>query len=225
MAHMSHTEHIALIDRPADYADFMNTGLRIIAPSGVYHPHDSSSTMLMMQAVKPIIHGKKVLEIGGGSGALALMMKLFGARQITVTDVCERSVATMECNALINRIDIEVRQGHLFGPVGNARFEVVVFNMPLLDAPVHGRAERALCDPGGVILQEFLDIMPDHVTDDGAAFFAHSSISAPLPIPSTGRLTIASEHMREGGRTFRVMKWENRNQLTTAERLVYSTAG
>ena len=207
MAHMTHTEHIALIDNPTNYADFLSTGLRILAPSGVYHPHDTSSTMLMLQTVKPIIHGKKVLEIGGGSGALSLMMKLCGACQVTVTDVCERSVATMECNAMINQIDLDVRQGHLFEPVGNTRFEIVVFNIPLLDAPVHGRAERALCDPGGVLLQEFLYALPNHVTEDGAAFFAHSSISAPLPILSTGRLTIASEHIGEGWRTFHVMEW------------------
>lgn len=210
---MSHTEHIALIENPTNYADFLSTGLRILAPSGVYHPHDSSSTMLMLQAVKAIIPGKKVLEIGGGSGALALIMKLFGAHQVTVTDVCERSVATMECNAMINQIDLDVRQGHLFDPVGNSRFEVVVFNIPLLDAPVHARAERALCDPGGVILKEFLDALPNHVTDDGAAFFAHSSISAPLPIPPGGRLTIAGEHRCEGAQAFRVMKWSKRGYL------------
>ena len=215
MAHMSHSEHIALIDKPADYANFLNTGLRILAPSGVYHPHDSSSTLLMLQAVKPIINGKTVLEIGGGSGALALMMKLLGACRVTVTDICERSVATMECNALINQIKLDVRQGHLFEPIGRTRFEVVVFNMPLLNAPIHGHAERALCDPGGLILQEFLASLPDHLTGDGAAFFAHSSISAPLPISSAGCLTIASEHMREGGRSFRIMKWENQPTVTS----------
>ena len=150
MAHMTHTEHIALIDNPTNYADFLSTGLRILAPSGVYHPHDTSSTMLMLQTVKPIIHGKKVLEIGGGSGALSLMMKLCGACQVTVTDVCERSVATMECNAMINQIDLDVRQGHLFEPVGNTRFEIVVFNyrcwmLLFMVAPNARSATRAEC--------------------------------------------------------------------------------
>lgn len=208
MAHLSHAEHIALIDQPADYPDFLNTGLRILAPSGVYHPHESSSTLLMVQVIKPLIHGKKVLEIGGGSGALALMMKLLCACQVTVTDICEKSVATMECNAILNKINIDVRHGHLFEPVDGARFEVIVFNMPLLNAPVHGRAERSLCDPGGIILQEFLATLPEHLTSNGVAFFTHGNISAPLPIPSTGRLTVASEHVREGGPSIRIMKWE-----------------
>ena len=63
-----HEQHMAIVDRPAEYA-IIDDGLRILVPSGVYHPHKWSSTRFLMGAL-PDVRGLDVLEVGGGSEAL-----------------------------------------------------------------------------------------------------------------------------------------------------------
>lgn len=93
-----HEQHMNLVHQPAEYNHFH--GLRILVPSEVYHPHEWSSTRLILQAL-PNVHGLNVLEVGGGSGALALWIKQRGAKNVVATDISEKACAAMECNAMV----------------------------------------------------------------------------------------------------------------------------
>jgi len=200
-----HGQHITIVDRAAEYDDF--DGLRILAPSEVYHPHEWSSTRFFLSAI-PDVHGLDVLEIGSGSGALALAIKSRGAKNVVATDISERACAAMECNALLNRLDIDIRYGDIFDPVRNGeRFDLVIFNMPLMDKPVSSRSELALCDPGGELLSRFLREVPGIVRSAGVAMFTHATISAPLALPPDGQVRMLAESQRENGEIFRIYSW------------------
>uniref|UniRef100_E6QGP4 Methyltransferase small domain-containing protein n=1 Tax=mine drainage metagenome TaxID=410659 RepID=E6QGP4_9ZZZZ len=206
-----HEQHIAIVDNAAEYADV--EGLRILVPSGVYHPHEWSSTRFLLAAL-PDVAGLDVLEIGGGSGALSLAIKQRGANRVVATDISERACAAMECNALLNDLDIDVRQGDMFAPLQGAnplndgeRFDLVIFNLPLMDKPIVGRAEVALCDPGGRLLTGFLRGLPNVTKPAGMALFTHATISAPLPFCFTGRIESLAEARRESGEIFRMLRW------------------
>jgi methylase of polypeptide subunit release factors len=156
-----------------------------------------------------------VLEIGGGSGALALAIKRQGAARVVVTDVSERACAAMECNALLNHVDLnpitglDVRQGDMFAPLAEGeRFDLVVFNLPLMDKPVENLAEVALCDPAGKLLTRFLQGLPEVTKSTGMALFTHATISAPLPFCAPGRIQMVTEVQRDSGETFRVLSWK-----------------
>lgn len=209
-----HDQHIAIVDRAADYADF--DGLRILVPSEVYHPHEWSSTRFLLD-VLPDVRDLDVLEIGGGSGALALAVKRRGAKKVVATDISEKACAAMECNALLNQLEIDVRQGDMFDPVRvstlqDERFDLVIFNPPLMDKPILNRAEVALCDPDGELLARFLRDLSESeiVRPDGMALFTHASISAPLPLGTPGRMwSGVAESRRESGEIFRVCSWRH----------------
>jgi release factor glutamine methyltransferase len=87
----------------------------------------------------------RVLEIGTGSGAIALALATErpGAR-ITATDVSPAALAVARENAaalgLAGRI--ELREGSLYQPVGQERFDLVVSNPPYL-----GETERSTLPP------------------------------------------------------------------------------
>jgi len=210
----SHEKHITIVDNAAEYADLeVRDGLRILVPRGVYHPHELSSTRLLLGAL-PEVAGLDVLEIGGGSGALALAIKRHGAARVVVTDVSERACAAMECNALLNHVDLDpvtgldVRQGDMFAPLMEGeRFDLVVFNLPLMDKPVENLAEVALCDPAGELLIRFLQGLPEVTKSTGMALFTHATISAPLPLSVSGRIQTVAEAQRENGEIFRVLQW------------------
>lgn len=201
-----HDQHIAIMDSAAEYDDF--DGLRILVPSDVYHPHEWSSTRFLLAAL-PDVHGLAplavcgackgfdVLEIGGGSGALALTIKQRGAAKVVATDISEKACAAMECNALLNHLEIDVRQGDMFAPLKeDERFDLVIFNLPLMDKPIDHPVEVALCDPSGELLSRFLLGLPTVVKSEGAALFTHADISAPLPLGISGHIRVVAEMQR-----------------------------
>jgi methylase of polypeptide subunit release factors len=212
-----HEQHMAIVDSAAEYIDV--EGLRILAPRGVYHPHKWSSTRFLLSAL-PEVHGLApckgldVLEIGGGSGALALAIKQRGANRVVATDISDRACAAMECNALLNHLDLDVRQGDMFAPLQEGeRFDLVIFNLPLMDKPIVTPAEVALCDSAGELLTRFLQGLPEVVKFEGGALFTHANISAPLPSGIPGRIQPVAETRRVGTlqgddcEIFRVLWW------------------
>ena len=177
-----HENHRDLIGIPCEY-DFF--GLRIMAPSGVYHPHQESTTRILKKAM-PIVYGLRVLEIGAGAGALSICAEISGARQVVATDTSEAACAAMQCNAMLNGAHkLDVRCGNLFAPIAaHERFDLILFNPPLKDKVIEAKSELALCDPSGVLLHNFFMGAPRHVETSPSAsiLFLHSpSMSTPLP--------------------------------------------
>ena len=207
----SHDRHVAIVDSAAEYTDV--EGLRILVPRGVYHPHEWSSTRFLLAAL-PDVHGFDVLEIGGGSGALALAIKQRGAAKVVATDISEKACAAMECNALLNNLDVDVRHGDMFDPLQDReQFDLVIFNLPLMNKPVASQTEVALCDPDGELLTRFLRGLPIVIKTGGQALFTHASISAPLPLDIPGRIQPVAETRRvgapqgDGCEIFRILWW------------------
>lgn len=82
-----------------------------------------------------------VLDMGTGSGLLAICAARLGAQVIAV-DINPEAVRCAQINVLLNHVEeqVEVRQGDLFAPVQNQHFDVVLFNPPFF----HGSPRDAL---------------------------------------------------------------------------------
>ncbi|MER7639576.1 MULTISPECIES: HemK2/MTQ2 family protein methyltransferase [unclassified Streptomyces] len=109
-------------------------GARVMAPWRVYAPqHD---TRLLTQALdrERLDAAAAVLDVGTGSGALALAAARRGAR-VTAVDRTYRAVLAARLNARIARLPVEVLHGDLFGPVTGRRFDLVVSNPPYVPTP------------------------------------------------------------------------------------------
>lgn len=79
--------------------------------------------------------GERWLEIGTGSGVVACALARAQAR-VTATDIDPAAVRNARLNAALGELDVDVREGDLFEPVGDERFDVVVANLPFW--PVSG---------------------------------------------------------------------------------------
>lgn len=140
---------------------------------GVYAPqHD---THILMRAIhrEGIGRGTDVLDLGTGSGALALCAARLGAR-VTAVDVSRRAVLCARTNAALHGQRVTVRRRDLSAP--GESYDLVISNPPYVPAPDarlprHGSARawdgghdgRAVVDrvcasaalalrPGGVLL-------------------------------------------------------------------------
>lgn len=120
----------------ADVAEGTPTARMMTLP-GVYAPqHD---TRLLMAALnrEEIGPGTEVLDVGTGSGALALHAARLGAR-VTAVDVARRAVATARLNALLHRRRITVRRSDLLAALPGHSYDLVICNPPYVPSPLGG---------------------------------------------------------------------------------------
>lgn len=155
-------------------------GLRCWIPRGVYRP--GTDTRLLRRAMRRegIVSGAEVLDLGTGSGVLAVEAARLGGR-VTAVDISWRAVAAAWFNALLNGQTVRVRHGDLTSAVPGRRFDLVVANPPYVpapgDAPPRGiaRAWDAGAD-GRLLIDRVCDAAPLILRSAGALLLVHSHL-------------------------------------------------
>ncbi len=119
--------------------------------------------------------GSSVLDMGTGSGVCAVFAARWADRVVAV-DVNPEAVRCARINALLHRIEdrVDVREGDLFAPVEDERFDVVLFNPPYLPGHPRSEFERALRSTDTI--ERFAAALGGHLTTDGIALVLLSSI-------------------------------------------------
>lgn len=107
---------------------------------GVYAPQADTYVLARALRAENVGAGMDVLDVGTGSGALALLAARMGAR-VSATDISWRAVTTARLNAARARARVRVRRGDLTDPVGGQRFDLIVSNPPYVPTP--GRDQPA----------------------------------------------------------------------------------
>jgi release factor glutamine methyltransferase len=115
----------------------------LIVPTGVFHPRlFFSSSVLAAEIERRSPRGQSVLDVGCGSGLLALAAARAGAR-VTAVDINIDAVRATAANATANGLDIQALQSDLFAALGDRRFDLVVVNPPYFAKDPIDDAERA----------------------------------------------------------------------------------
>ena len=79
------------------------------------------------------------LDLGCGCGILALQLTGHAGR-VVATDISDRACNFTRFNALLNNVNIDVRQGSFFEPVEGERFDLITSNPPFVITPHTVRA-------------------------------------------------------------------------------------
>ena len=156
-------------------ADFI-----INTDDNVYIPAEDSYLLADNLEIKK---GQSVLEIGTGSGIVALYASRL-TDNITVTDInfdaCELARKNFKDNNIEN---IEILFGNLFEPVENRKFDVILFNTPylptedgeVLDDTINYAFDGGL--NGRKVIDLFLNEVGNHLNDGGIVQMIQSSLS------------------------------------------------
>ncbi|MBR4447640.1 HemK2/MTQ2 family protein methyltransferase [Methanobrevibacter sp.] len=127
--------------------------------------------------------GQSVLEIGTGSGVVAMYASRLTDR-ITVTDINFDACGLARKNFEENNIEnIEILFGNLFEPVKNRKFDVILFNTPYLPTEEGEVLEDTInyAFDGGIngrkVIDMFLNEVGNHLNDGGTVQLIQSSLS------------------------------------------------
>ncbi|MFJ8493170.1 HemK2/MTQ2 family protein methyltransferase [Streptomyces sp. NPDC094038] len=154
--------------------------LRCWVPRGVYAPQ--ADTRLLERALcrERITEKTDVLELGTGSGLLAVAARLGG--RVTAVDISWRAVVVTWINALLNGQRLRVRHGDLTTAVpGGRRFDLVIANPPYVPAPSgapprdFARAWDAGTD-GRLLIDRICDTAPKVLRPTGTLLIVHSHL-------------------------------------------------
>ena len=146
----------------------------------VYVPAEDSYLLAENLQIK---EGQSVLEIGTGSGIVAMYASRL-TDKITVTDInfdaCELARKNFRKNNIEN---IEILWGNLFDVVENRKFDVILFNTPylpteedeVLDNTINYAFDGGL--NGRKVIDLFLNEVKNHLNDGGIVQMIQSSLS------------------------------------------------
>ncbi len=121
--------------------------------------------------------GDRVLEIGTGSGALAILSAKQGAK-VVATDISPVAVQCAKLNVERHRLSdrVLVINGDLFQSLKpGEKFSWVLFNPPFLDLRPDNWLERTIMDENHSTLRSFLSDVKSYLTLTGHALVAFST--------------------------------------------------
>ena len=146
----------------------------------VYVPAEDSYLLADNLEIK---EGQSVLEIGTGSGIVAMYASRL-TDSITVTDINFDACLLAEKNFNDNGIEnVEILFGNMFEPVKDRKFDVILFNTPylpteddeVLDDTINYAFDGGL--NGRKVIDVFLDEVGNHLNDRGIVQMIQSSLS------------------------------------------------
>jgi SAM-dependent methyltransferase len=165
-------------------------GERVFPHHGVFAPiRGEYADLVGAELAGRDLSGKVAFDVGTGTGVLAFLAARRGAR-VVATDSELRAVACARENALrLGMADrVEVREADLF-PEGQA--DLVLCNPPWIPTDAHTPLERAVYDPGGRFLSDFLAGLPAHLAPGGEAMLVISDLAVRLGLRPPGALEAA----------------------------------
>lgn len=109
------------------------------------------------------------LDLGTGCGVQSLHLSTHAAH-VTATDVNPRCLGHAKLTAALNRIDVDFREGSLYEPVADARFDLIVTNPPYVISPpaTAGRlVYREAGLPGDDLVRQIVTGSVNHLNPGG----------------------------------------------------------
>lgn len=160
--------------------EFMGLEFKV-SPAVLIPRHDTET--LLQEALRVVPQGARVLDIGTGSGcvAISLAKNLPGVTVVSV-DISAAALELARQNATDNSVEVDFRLGSLFEPVAGETFDLVVSNPPYIPT-----ADIESLEP------EVRDFEPRNALDggtDGLDFYRQIIKTAPEYLAQEGWLLV-----------------------------------
>ncbi len=99
----------------------------LIEPGMAFGTGQHATTVLCLEALEELPAARQLLDVGTGTGILAIAASKFGYKHVIATDIDPDSMIAARANALANNVDLELEQGTF--PSQATSSDVVVANI------------------------------------------------------------------------------------------------
>jgi release factor glutamine methyltransferase len=150
-------------------------GIELIVLPGVFPPKDDTNLLAEHLCIPA---GSTVLDVGTGTGALAIWAAQHGAGSVVATDISAMAVKNANQNLerlhLDNRVD--VRLGHGLTTVASTeRFDIIIANLPGRNKPAVDDTSTAQWDTNFQAHRALFEGAAGHLAPHGVIFMAKAN--------------------------------------------------
>ncbi len=153
---------------------------------GVYAPQEDTAVLLEAFSRERLARDATVLDVGTGSGVLAVAAALRRASVVAV-DASRRAVLTARLNAQLAGVPgrIRVLRGDLLAPVPGGCFDLVLANPPYVPTPdgrgrLRGSRRTWAGGPDGrAVLDRLCEGVPEVLRPGAVVLIVHSALCGP----------------------------------------------
>ncbi|MBQ7884950.1 MAG: peptide chain release factor N(5)-glutamine methyltransferase [Clostridia bacterium] len=110
-------------------------GLDFVVTKDVLSPRSDTERLVeeVLNDIKALKNKPKVLDIGTGSGAIAITLAKLSNAKVTAVDISDKALAVAKDNAEKNNVKVNFVKSDLFSALGrHAKFDIIVSNPPYI---------------------------------------------------------------------------------------------
>ena len=129
--------------------------IRLEIPPQVFHPGFFFSTRLLLRYISTLtLQGRQFLELGAGSGLIAIHAAKNGAT-VTATDINPIAVECLRRNCDQNKVKPKIVLSNLFADIPEQSFDIIAINPPYYKKQPQNLAEHAwYCGENGEYFEQ-----------------------------------------------------------------------
>ncbi|PXX46994.1 methyltransferase [Undibacterium pigrum] len=133
----------------------------------------------LVQSFK-INKGDSVLDVGTGSGVIAIFACYGGASKVTAVDINPAAIKSARHNAKLHGFDklMTVKKSNLFQALKDEQFDVITANLPFRNKPAPDVVARSQWDTDFKTNTQFFADVGKHLKPGGRIYFAQSNFGA-----------------------------------------------
>jgi len=169
-----------------------NISLKLIIERGVFGSDIMSSGMHLTRFLyehKNFFKDKNTLDMGCGPGAQGLVMAIYGAKYVDLSDISEKAVENTKKNIKKHLLEnAQVYLGDLFSEISKEKkYDVIVFNHPFFSEepeefegdPNQDEMLRRSMLGGTKLLQRFFREAPQYLKENGIIIMPYFQLAGP----------------------------------------------
>ncbi|NOT49897.1 MAG: methyltransferase [Chitinophagaceae bacterium] len=138
-------------------------------PPEVFHPGFFSSTQLLLRYIDTFpLQGKTFLELGAGSGLIAIHAAKKNA-VVTASDINPVAIEYLRKNSSRNKVKIEMIQSDLFKNILPTKFDTIAINPPYYKKQPQSLLDHAwYCGENGEYFTKLFEQLTEYVHESSA---------------------------------------------------------
>lgn len=180
-------------------------GKKFLVYKNTFWPFRDSQPLVKNFKIKK---GESVLDVGTGSGVIAIFACYKGASRVVAADINPAAVRSAHYNAKMHGFDkmIVVKRSNLFENIGKEKFDVITANLPFRNKAAPDVVAESQWDTDLKANKKFFKEARKYLKPNGRIYFAQSSFGAIAEIKALAKAARFSTkiigHQSAGTKTF-----------------------